>query len=256
MYKEIITKFQGLNVRDIYKDVVRTHPSIAQRFNKFYEFSDLGGRTRGHLLEFAVYHFMDQGALFNVMQKGSDFIDEDGNFDLKCITLKDNLSLSGDTPIGAFNEKQYDDANVIKKLKRLIIPVIDRKLEIIDVREFNINMINDELKNDWNVIYNHIMNNKEGNCNGNHCKYLRAKKRGSKYYIMFTQNKNLNLLKTSKSIATNKNKITNKRIYISNIKKKFINVPVYLDFYKEFERIGIKGIYDKYILKNDINFGN
>lgn len=250
MYKEIISKFQGLNVRDIYNDVIRTHPSIEQRFNKFNEFTDLGGRTRGHLLEFAVYHFMNQGALFNVMQKGADFIDEDGKFDLKCITLKDNLSLSGDTPIGAFDNKNYYDANVIKKLKRLIIPIIDRNLEIIDVREFKVDMIKDELKKDWDIIQRHIINNKDGNCNGNHCKYLRAKKRGAKYYIMFTQNKNLNLISISESISENKIPIKNKRSYISSIKKQFVNIPTYSEFYKEFKRINLKGIYDKYILKN------
>ncbi len=166
MYKEIIAKFQGLNVEDIYNDVVKTHPSIKQRFEKFDQFSDLGGRTRGQLLEFAVYHFMNQGALFNVMMKGADFVENNGTeFDMKCITLKDNeISLSGDTPIAAFDNKPYSTTNVIKKLNNLVMPIVNRQLEIIDVREFKTANLEDDLKADWKVIHTHIMNNIDGNC--------------------------------------------------------------------------------------------
>lgn len=251
MYKEIIIKFQGLNVRDIFNDIINIHPQLLERFKKFDQFSDLGGRTRGHLMEFAVYHFMNQGAMFNVMQKGADFIDTDGKFDLKCITLKENnISLSGDTPIGAFDGKPYSSSNIIKKLHNLVIPIIDRNLEIVDIREFKSKEIEDELKEDWKIIINHILSNKKGNCNGSHCKYLRAKNRGSKYYIMFTQNRILNLIRMSHSIAENKIPIKNKNKYIREVRKQFMNVASYGEFMTDYENIGLKGLYDKYVLKN------
>ncbi|MBD3195403.1 MAG: hypothetical protein GF317_10130 [Candidatus Lokiarchaeota archaeon] len=256
MFKEIIAKFQGLNVEDIYNDVIKVNPSLDPRFKNYKLFSDLGGRTRGHLLEFAVYHFMNQGALFNVMQKGSDFVDKGEAFDMKCITLRENeISLSGDTPIGAFDNRPYSTANAIKKLKHLVMPIINRELEIIDVREFRAKEIEDELLADWRVIHTHIMNNKEGNCNGSHCKYLRAKKRGDRYYIMFTQNRDLNLVKSSHSIAKDKTPIKNKQRYMNNIKKQFMNVVSLDEFKEDFKAFGIKGVYDKYIL-NGIDLDN
>lgn len=251
MFKEIIAKYQGLNVFDIFEDVVKTHPQIKIRFKDYDKFSDLGGRMRGHLLEFAVYHFMNQGAIFNVMAKGADFIENNERFDMKCITLKDNgYSMSGDTPIGVFDNKPYSTSNTIKKLKHLIMPIIDRNLEIIDIREFKAKNIENELFDDWNVIRKHIMNNKKGNCNGSHCKYLRAKKRGDKYYIQFTQNRRLNLIVMSESIALDKTPIKNKQKYMNEIKKEYSNVLSFGDFQSEFFDIGLRGIYQKYVLNN------
>jgi hypothetical protein len=253
MYKEIIAKFQGLNVEDIYNDVIKTHPNIADRFSKFNQFTDFGGRTRGQLLEFAVYHFMNQGALFNVMQKGADFTDTTGKFDMKCITMKENeISLSGDTPIGAFDFLPYTTTNVIKKLTNLVMPIVNRQLEIIDVREFRTKELEADLKKDWKVIHSHILANKDGNCNGSHCKYLRAKKRGGKYYIMFTQSRLLNLVMQSHSIAGDTSPIDNKRMYISAIKKQFTNVPSFDRFETDFEKFGLSALYNKYVLK-DLN---
>lgn len=253
MYKDIIAKFQGLNVEDIYNDVIKLNPSLAPRFNKYKLFSDLGGRTRGHLLEFAVYHFMNQTALFNVMAKGADFVERGERFDMKCMTLKDNeVSLSGDTPIGAFDYLPYSTSNTVKKLKHLVMPIINRDLEIIDVREFKSKFIEKDLIKDWKIIQTHIMNNKEGNCNGSHCKYLRAKKRGDRYYIMFTQSRDINLVKMSKSIANegmaNTSPINNKQRYMNAIKKQFMDVISLDEFKEEFKAFGVKGIYEKYVL--------
>jgi hypothetical protein len=193
MYKEILSKFSGLNIQDIYDVIVTQRHEMKDRFNN-WENDPL---TRAFLMEYFVYFLLDKVELFNPLKLGPDFHDDDGeSFDLKCITLpKEGRKLSGDTPISSYDHKSYDESNVIKKLDKLLLLFISRTHTVEGVYFFNKKHIDAELRSDWDKIMYHIDNGKRGNVKD--LEYLRCKKIINDYEVYFNRTMGKDIINVS-----------------------------------------------------------
>lgn len=214
MYKELISKFSGLHIDDIYNTIVEQKPEMKTEFEKY----KIKPYVRGNMIEYFTYLMCNQTKLYYQSKFGPDFEGENEIFDMKCISLRkrDNW-LSGDTPISKYDGKSYNESNVINKLSKIIIPLIDKDGNIIKVLFFDKSKIDNELRKEWQQINYYLTLNKDGSVPK--LKYLRCKNmRG--YHIFFTFSKKHSLLNISDVLSESK-RIKNPQEYIKELQKEY-----------------------------------
>jgi hypothetical protein len=213
-YRDIISEFKGLNLVQIYNYIKDYNPEYSDCFDDWQH----NGTTRGYLIEFFVYYIQNNIIGFNPFKKGADFIEDSGlKFDMKCISLDKNNRLNGDIAISEFDNLDYEESNVINKLKNLILILIDKDFNIVDIYFFNSKKIDEDLREDWDKIMQGVEDERVRNIQG--LKYLRCKIR-SKYQVFFNYKNGTSIIEVSDKIGIDNNIISQYK-YIDELIEKY-----------------------------------